>query len=118
MRTGEIVERIPNPVKLGFNPKNAEEAVRTIFEDQTARTLWLAWRVNHIVSQYFIFDCWESAKRIKSLAPPLNEAELKRCLVGYSFMVDDVKRWTSDAVKYFNGEELNYVVSALPTLEH
>lgn len=99
---------IPNPVTLGFDPNDAEDATKTIFADKTARTLWLSWRVGHIVSQHFVFDCFESAKRIRACPPPVTEDDLKRCLVGYSFRPNDVARWAPDAVRFFNDEELRY----------
>lgn len=102
------LEMIPNPVMLGFNPNDAEDAIKVIFADRTARTLWLSWRVGHIVSQYFVFDCFESAKRIRACATPITEDDLKSCLVGYSFGRNDVARWAPEAVRYFNDEELRY----------
>lgn len=104
---------IPNPVELAFDPKESGEGIKTIFEDNIARTLWLSWRTGHIVSQYFLFDCWNSACRIKECAPPIMEADLIRCISGADFGFEDVKRWAPKAVKFFNEVKLRYVVKVV-----
>lgn len=102
---------IPNPVKIGFNPKTCEEATQTIFDNQTARTLYLAWKSTHVVSQFFVFDCWASAKRISRLQPTLTENDLCACLRGPDFESSEVVAWAGEALKFFNGEELKFEIN-------
>lgn len=105
---------IPNPIRLGFDPNKSEEAIRTIFEDYTARTLWLSWKCGHVTSQYFAFSVWNSAQRIKAIQPPITEEDLCECMHGQDFQSNDVRRWAVDAIRFFNGsEEMKYTTPTI-----
>ena len=66
-----------NPVRLGFDPAQ-EDDTRECFADDTARTLWLLWRQQHIVSQEFHRACLEVARDIRP-AHPETAQELEAC---------------------------------------
>lgn len=60
---------IQESVTLGFDPKTSKnEAVRRVFHDELARTLWLAVKQNHMTSQYFEEDCIKYAEKIRKLS--------------------------------------------------
>ncbi len=59
-------EMIPETVTLPFDPEKTEE-VKAVFCNDLARTIWLAVRPGHIVSNYFNDDCLYYAKAIEDI---------------------------------------------------
>ena len=47
---------------LSFDPNKAEPAIQRVFKDRIARTIWLAIKGQHLVSQYFNQDCVDIAR--------------------------------------------------------
>lgn len=60
-------QSVPISVKLAFDPEyqgRRDSVIKEIFENKTARILYLAIKVNHIVNQYFNDNCLKIAKWI------------------------------------------------------
>ena len=76
---------IHETVSLTFDPEEVGEDFRATFSDDLARTLCLAIRSSHLISQYFYTNCLHYAKVIrKRLAQggPLTARELLNILAG------------------------------------
>jgi hypothetical protein len=60
-----------DPVLLGFNPLALPEGdpVRAVFRDVTARTLWLSWRMRHVVAQNFADEVLQLASLVRANSP-------------------------------------------------
>lgn len=66
---------IPNQVILNFDPEKIEdEKLRRVFADDLARTIWMGWRVNHIVSQDFNDEVLRLAEMVREEKPRLWES--------------------------------------------
>ena len=93
---------------LCFDPTTCDcEATRAVFRLPIATKLYLLWRQNHIVSQYFSIQVLETAARIAGKAPQTAE-ELVSCFrtgsTSYDFVHGDVERFCERALPYFTGE--------------
>jgi len=97
-------------VKLEFDPLNCGDNLAAIFEDDTARTLYLLWRSGHVVSQHFPADVLRVAARIKSKQPQTVE-ELVKCFrnarrIHSSFMPGDARKFCLEALAYLRGDKV------------
>lgn len=71
----------PNPVVMKFDPLvSKDEEIRQVFADPLARTIWIAFRPRHIVSQYFAGEVLEIARRLRSTDPIDNPEDLNTFL--------------------------------------
>jgi hypothetical protein len=111
---------IPNPVRIVFDPASTDNyKVRAIFADPVARTLWLAWRVVHIVDEHFNDQVLSVAARFGQ--PPRTARELRERInpeypVIWSstsnFVGEDFPAWCEAALPYFTGKKmLGYAVT-------
>lgn len=102
---------IPETVTLTFNPEEANEEIRKVFACNLARTLWLAIRPGHIVSQYFHAGCLHYAGVIKkrlAQEEPLTAEQLLRILSGmtpgYGIIGHGELAFARDLLLLVNGE--------------
>ena len=56
------------PVVLRFDPFANEETVE-VFKDDLARTLYLLWRITHLVSEGFAYSILKIAKNLRTINP-------------------------------------------------
>lgn len=104
-------------MRLSFDPtKVVPEAVDNdlalVFANDTARTIYLLWRRNHIIDQHFPRFCLEVAKRIEKLKPRIPE-EYARCFPrGSGPIHDDILRFAEVLGPFLTGEkEITYVIA-------
>lgn len=111
------------PVVLAFNPAQSSPVVQEIFADDTARTIWLAWRVRHIVNQYFNKEVIEAAARVDA-RKPTTAKELYKLIQPYgvispthsNFVGSELLEWCEQVLPYLTGQTLPYTV--IPEGEH
>lgn len=93
---------------LRFDPQSASPLVREIFENRTARTLWMLWKSGHIVCDGFDATVLKIAKKIDA-NNATTAAELAACFPhndGYgTFVAGDVQRFCEEYRRFFVGEE-------------
>ena len=58
--------RILERVTLAFDPAGMSAALRRVFEDDVARTVWLAVRPGHLVDDHFDENCLTVAKWVRT----------------------------------------------------
>jgi len=96
---------ITRTVKIAFNPHDSV-TLRNLFEDPEARTLWLLWRGNHLVSDDFGNLCLFVAARIRGEKPETAD-ELRKCFptMHHYWTPSDVKAFSEENIGYFTGEK-------------
>lgn len=67
---------VPERVTGESRRVEAHGTLRKVWRDDLARTLWIAWRWKHIVSQYFDEDCLRATRALRA-KPPATPAELR-----------------------------------------
>ena len=112
------VGRIPRKVILTFDPKEAGGEIKKIFRDDLARTLWLAVKSGHVVSQYFNSMCTEYARVIRKAKQksPLTARQLLHILSGvgrhpgYGIIGENELPFAQNLLLFVNGERICYEV--------
>ena len=112
------VERMPRKVILTFDPKEAEWEIKKIFRDDLARTLWLAVKSGHVVSQYFNSMCIEYARVIRKAKQEgsLTAKQLLHILSGvgrhpgYGIIGENELPFAQNLLRFVNGETIRYEV--------
>ncbi len=67
-------------VTFTFDPFNSDNTpIKAVFEDELARTIWIAIKRNHIVDQHFNKRCLIIAKMIRK-HPHITGKQLNHCL--------------------------------------
>lgn len=91
-------------IQLKFDPRD-DDVTRAIFEDHTARTLYLLWRRNHIVSQNFAKNC-RSIAAVIHRKKPQTANELRECFPWglHDFPPGDIDRFCPEVIPFFCGE--------------
>ena len=97
------------PVVLTFDPSKSL-LTRSLFDDYTSRTLWMLWKLEHIVDDNFINYVVDVASEI-NLNRPETAQEMEKCFptrqgTHQYWSVNDVKRFCEVAIPYFNGERI------------
>ena len=101
------IQAIRMPVVIGFNPADHPE-IAEVFRNEAARTLYLLWRVGHIVGEGFCGYVLDVGGKILAQKPRTVE-ELVGCfplggqLHSY-WRAGDVRRFCERALPYFTGE--------------
>lgn len=107
------MESFSKTIYLKFDPKIGN--LRELFENKTARTLWMLWKLGHITDQHFESHVLEVARNIDKTQPKTN-GELAACFPTrggtHSYWTEsDVWHFCERAIPYFNGErECHYAV--------
>jgi hypothetical protein len=72
---------VPARVTVAFNPATLTGTLCAVWRDDVARTLWLAYKWKHLVSQHFDQDCLAAARALRA-TPPTSVEKLRRTLCG------------------------------------
>lgn len=111
-----MADKQPIVMRLSFDPtKTVPEAVDNdlalVFANDTARTIYLLWRRNHIIDQHFPRFCLEVAKRIKESKPRIPEG-LADCFPRWCGLVlRDMVEFAEVLGPFLTGErEITYVI--------
>ena len=92
------------PVILKFDPDKASvPEVREIFQDEVARTIWMGFRMHHIVSQYFNHNVLDFVKRIRSagIESITVEGIMSILMEGGYYVNNDLRTGTFDEMRKF-----------------
>ena len=96
-------------MRLSFHPfADKGSVLAKVFGDDTARTLYLLWRRDHIIGKQFVEQVWDVAQQIK-IRKPATPEELAECFFdgtsvrGAEFGREpgDVRRWCHDVWLFF-----------------
>ena len=105
--------KFPQNVTLYFNPLLRDATLSYVFCDTTCRTLYLLWRVSHIVDENFPRYVIEVAKTIRKRMPKSVD-DLADCFprLHVYWTPRDVREFSEHALPYFTGEaSIDYEVS-------
>lgn len=80
-------------VKVSFDPMDGK--TRELFCDPVAKTLYLLWRPNHLVNQYFIDECMDFANRFRENRPQNNDQWLRLINNAFCGLTNFAGAWLS-----------------------
>lgn len=106
-------------MRLHFDPM-ANPTLRKVFENDVARTLYLAWRRSHNVDQDFPSYCLSIAEAFRRLEPKSVE-DFTKCFPGLAdpyFTEGDVWNFCKSDWGFFTGERRITFVVIGPAAEH
>lgn len=105
---------ISKKVKLNFNPETADTEIQEIFANDLARTLWLAIRQGHVVSQYFNKNILQCAVMIEDSRKreELNAEELFQIISGCIVIGPCEQKFAEELLPFITGEkEIIFIVN-------
>lgn len=107
-------------IRLAFDPCMCEDpATSTIFQNDTARTLYLLWRQSHIVGPDFACCILQIAKQVAKLSEQPTVQDIVRCfarfiIAGSDFTLTDIKKFAEAYLPYLlHKRKIGYEVNTL-----
>ena len=99
------------PLKLTFDPKELDTLVKNVYEDDIARTLWLAIKPKHLCGPDFPQHCLNTAAYIREQGTPDSAEGLHKVLHGHFGYPPFDMALVEQLLPYLHGETLEYVVN-------